>query len=210
MEQREAWGRRYREEAGLWRGRARPLPELPRGSRVLDAGCGNGKGLLAMAERGWRVTGVDFSDEAVRLCETALGRRGLSAELLVADATELPFDDATFDAVVATHLLGHLLEAGRRKAAAELARVAMPGGGLYARVFSRGDMRFGRGKEMEPATFERGNGIIVHYFEAGELARLLEPHARPGSLAIETERGRQLVDGKRLVREELAASCAVT
>jgi glycogen(starch) synthase len=91
---------------------------------LLDVGCGPGR-LLAPLARSHRVTGCDISEEML-----AEARRHVPPEvrLVQADARKLPFDDESFDALIALDLLTHLpdLQAGLR----ELARVVRPGGAL--------------------------------------------------------------------------------
>jgi SAM-dependent methyltransferase len=60
--------------------------------RLLDVGCGGGSLSQAVAELGWTVTGVDVSDDQLRLA------RGL--DVVRTDATALPFADQSFDAAV--------------------------------------------------------------------------------------------------------------
>jgi SAM-dependent methyltransferase len=67
--------------------------------RCLDLGCGTGLHLPMLIELGWSVTGVDVSKDQLRL---ARDRVGEAAELVQADASELPFPGATFDAVLST------------------------------------------------------------------------------------------------------------
>ena len=62
--------------------------------RLLDVGCGSGAHTAAIAERGWEVVGVDISED---LLERAR-KRGI--DVINADATAVPFPDASFDAVV--------------------------------------------------------------------------------------------------------------
>ncbi|MHC5829692.1 MAG: class I SAM-dependent methyltransferase, partial [Nostoc sp.] len=75
---------------------------------VLDLGCGTGNDVLRLVEQGFTVIGVDFSDEAVRQGREKAEQLRLNAQFLVADmAKRLPFDSATFDAVmsnVAMHM----------------------------------------------------------------------------------------------------------
>jgi SAM-dependent methyltransferase len=65
--------------------------------RCLDIGCGTGLHLPTLTGLGWAVTGVDVCEDQLRL---ARERVGDEAELVQADATDLPFSDATFDAVL--------------------------------------------------------------------------------------------------------------
>jgi SAM-dependent methyltransferase len=66
----------------------------PGAGRLLDVGCGTGAHTAAFAEHGWSVIGVDVSEEMLGFAR----RRGV--EVVRADATALPFPDASFDAVV--------------------------------------------------------------------------------------------------------------
>jgi SAM-dependent methyltransferase len=61
---------------------------------LLDVGCGTGAHAAALAARHWEVTGVDVSEDMLRLAR----ERGL--DVVLSDATALPFEDETFDAVV--------------------------------------------------------------------------------------------------------------
>jgi SAM-dependent methyltransferase len=92
--------------------------------RILDVGCGDGRipSLYGAPE----VICVDSSEASVK----AAGQRGLDARL--ADAQELPFDDASFDVVTCNHALYHVPD--RDRALAEIVRVLRPGGrfaGIY-------------------------------------------------------------------------------
>jgi SAM-dependent methyltransferase len=62
--------------------------------RCLDLGCGTGFHLATLHELGWTVTGIDISEDQLRL---ARDRAGGFAELLHGDATDLPFADGSFD-----------------------------------------------------------------------------------------------------------------
>jgi SAM-dependent methyltransferase len=92
------------------------------GTRVLDLGCGPGQVAAVAAARGAAARGVDVSAPMV---EIAAGRHP-GIDFLVADATETPFDDGAFDAVIANMLLLHL---GAPEAAlGEAERLLAPGG----------------------------------------------------------------------------------
>lgn len=58
--------------------------------KVLDVGCGTGVHALALAQRGWDVTGVDVVDRALSQARARLDKAGVKARIVKADATELP------------------------------------------------------------------------------------------------------------------------
>jgi SAM-dependent methyltransferase len=100
------------------------LGEL-RGKAALDYGCGHGMAAVAMARAGARVTAFDLSPGYVSEAKARAAANGVAIECLTADGEELPFADASFDAVWGNAILHHLDLA---KAGRELRRVLKPGG----------------------------------------------------------------------------------
>ena len=99
--------------------------------RVLDAGTGiGGTARMIAAERGARVTAVDLASEYCDVATWLNDAVGLGdkIEVLAADVTELPFDDASFDVVVSQHVQMNV--ADKRRLYAEARRVLAPGGRL--------------------------------------------------------------------------------
>lgn len=96
--------------------------------RCLDLCCGTGLHLPRLLELGWEVTGVDISNDQLRL---ARKRNGAGAALIRADATELPFPTEHFHAVVS--MFSHTDVDDFAGLVREAARVLRPGGAfVYA------------------------------------------------------------------------------
>lgn len=95
------------------------------GARVLDAGCGTGGLILRLRERhpDWHYAGIDFMPIAGEL---ARQRCGPQVDVRVASVTELPFADASFDAVVSADVVCQV--ENPEVAAKEFFRVLRPGG----------------------------------------------------------------------------------
>lgn len=85
----------------------------PAAGKVLDAGCGVGRTSIALAAKGFRVSGVDPSPRAVQLATTAAAEAGVSktTQFSVGDATaELPLAMAgAYDCVVCSEVVEHVL-----------------------------------------------------------------------------------------------------
>jgi SAM-dependent methyltransferase len=96
-----------------------------RGKAALDYGCGHGMAAVAMARAGAAVTAFDLSPGYVAECRERAAANGVSVACVTADGEDLPFADATFDAVWGNAILHHLDLA---KAGRELRRVLKPGG----------------------------------------------------------------------------------
>ncbi len=104
------------------------LAGLAPGMRVLDAGCGNGAYLRALADYPVRAAGCDLSAGMLRAVHYPA--------LFCADVAALPLRDGSFDVVLAAHMLYHVPD--RRAAVSELRRVLVPAGVCIA-VTNGGD-----------------------------------------------------------------------
>lgn len=94
---------------------------------LLDVGCGTGAHTAAMRERGWSVTGLDESEDQLRLA----GRRGIDG--VRGDAAAMPFEGESFDAVVS--ICTHTDVDDFAAVVREVARVLRPSGPfVYAGV----------------------------------------------------------------------------
>ena len=106
--------------------------------RVLEVGCGRGAGLPLLLTRfgAAYVHGVDLDPEQIGRAQRRLrGRFGGRIDLRVASVEQLPFADASFDAVFDFGILHHVLV--WQSAVAEIARVLKPGGTFFFEEVTR-------------------------------------------------------------------------
>ncbi|HET9476712.1 MAG TPA: class I SAM-dependent methyltransferase [Dehalococcoidia bacterium] len=96
------------------------------GDRVLEPGVGTGRIARPVAKRGIRVPGVDISPLMMQQLAAQLTPEHATPDLLLGDATRLPFRDGSFPAVMVCHVL-HLIP-DWQAAVAEMRRVLAPGG----------------------------------------------------------------------------------
>ncbi|MEU5836318.1 methyltransferase domain-containing protein [Streptomyces diacarni] len=98
---------------------------------VLDLGCGvGGPALRVTRQTGARVTGVSISQEQVKTANRLAEEAGLADRAVFehGDAMHLPFEDGSFDAVMALESIIHMPD--RQQVLTEAARVLKPGGRL--------------------------------------------------------------------------------
>jgi len=165
------WEADYRTKGDLYGGTPRSIPDFPRGATILELGCGNGKTLSGLCREHQSIVAIDYSPRAAHLARMkAYPEPG--SEILVADALNTPFRDHAFEVITACHMLGHCTVNSRITIIEELMRLLRPGGLIWFCDFSIRDFRFGSGRQTEPGTFVRGNGIATHYFSEGEIRDL--------------------------------------
>ncbi len=100
--------------------------DLRSGERVLDVAAGNGNATLAAARRWCDVVSTDYVPSLLARGQSRASAEGLQVQFEQADAENLPYGDHSFDVVMST--FGVMFTPDQDKAAAEMARVCMPGG----------------------------------------------------------------------------------
>lgn len=78
------------------------------GKRILDIGSGYGNCALFFAGKGALVTGIDLSQKIIEGCTIRSEKNRLKAEFMVMDATDLDFEDSSFDIVLSSRSIHHL------------------------------------------------------------------------------------------------------
>jgi len=138
----------------------------------LDAGCGDGRYLAAVARSAHapeRIIGTDISE---RILETARAAAAPNeVELVRANLESLPFDDGSFDVVLCAQVIEHLLDvdAGLR----ELARVLRPRGALVLTTDNERNL-VTRALHLGRLRKQRGFDFPHRDFRAAELRALIE------------------------------------
>ena len=127
---RESWNRRYAESDRIpasapSRFLVAEVEGLAPG-RALDLACGSGRNAVWLAEQGWRVTAVDFSEVGLHVARTLAAARGASVDWLEADVTEWVPPARAYDLVCVLYM--QLPAAERRLVLGRAAEAVAPGG----------------------------------------------------------------------------------
>jgi len=146
--------------------------------RVLQIGAGEVVSLLL--SEGFEATVLDPSKEPLAEPTKALEDKGLRARLI----------EESFDFVFAFNTLYHSNREGLKRSIDSLLARLREEGFFYITLISTRHADYGKGMEVEPATFSL-NGLLTHYCDAADVAALLgdveiidlrdEEQARPGS-----------------------------
>src|SRR6266508_3989501 len=104
----EEWNRRYAGTELLWTARPnRFLVAEATGltpGRALDLACGEGRNAVWLAEQGWQVTGVDFSDVGLGKARRLAAQRGVEVDWVEADLLNLRAERAACAPLILSYL----------------------------------------------------------------------------------------------------------
>src|SRR5215469_17413303 len=142
---------------------------------VLELGCGTGNDAARLAGRGYTVTAIDVSGEAIRWGRSRFGTR---VDFRVADVTQpLPFPESSFDAVMSNVAMHMFPDAVTRAVFAEVGRVVRSGGLFLFHVNALEDRplraRSLPARELEPDYVAEQSGQTMHFFSEAYLRELL-------------------------------------
>jgi ubiquinone/menaquinone biosynthesis C-methylase UbiE len=118
------------------------LLKLPKDAKILELGCGPGylwKENIQRIPAGWNITLSDLSPGMLDAAWRNLVVTGRAFQFKEIDAQSIPFEDETFNAVIANHMLYHVPD--RPKAIAEIKSVLKPGGRLIATTVGKSHLK---------------------------------------------------------------------
>jgi ubiquinone/menaquinone biosynthesis C-methylase UbiE len=155
-----------------------------KGRDILEVGVGMGADHLEWAKsKPARLVGLDFSAHAIDLTRQRFALAGLESELIVGDAEDLPFPDASFDIVYSWGVLHHTPDT--QEAVRQVYRVLRPGGEARIMVYHRpslvGLMLWARYALVAGSPRRTLADVYAHHLES------------PGTKGYTVEEGRMLV-----------------
>ncbi len=199
---RERWNRRWAGE----RAHASSAPSefliaeteaLPPG-RALDVACGAGRNAVWLARRGWRVTGVDFSDVALRTARELAASAGVEVEWIEADAVTWIPPRGAYDLVTVMYL--QLPAAERRAALGHAVAAVAPGGTLLVVGHDRLNLTEGWGGPTQAEVLFTPDDVVA---EIGGL--VIESARRVRRAVAEGAGAREAIDALVRARRPTAA-----
>lgn len=190
-----AWNARYAQKELVWsatpnRFLVEQVADLSPG-RALDLAAGEGRNAIWLAERGWQVTGVDFSSTGLDVAREIARRREVEVDWVLADVTMWQPPGATFDLVIVFYL--HLPPAARRTAHRNAASAVAPGGTLSVVGHDRDNLTRGVGGPPDATVLLTADEVVDDLRDTGlvvqeatqRLRRVGDPDAAPQQ-AIDT------------------------
>lgn len=104
----------------------------------LDVGCGYGRNTIFMAKKGFNVSTFDLSNHSVETTKEKAENQGIKLkDICVADMLNMPYNNESFDCLLALNVISHTDKVGFDKILKEIRRVLKPGGEAYFTVGSK-------------------------------------------------------------------------
>jgi SAM-dependent methyltransferase len=129
---REDWDRRYAEVDSLWSLTANRFLVAETGGlqpgKALDLACGEGRNAIWLAERGWHVTAVDYSEVAIEKARRRAAEEGVEVDFHVQDLLAFEPERRAYDLVAVLYL--QIPASERRQVLAAAAEAVAPAGTL--------------------------------------------------------------------------------
>jgi ubiquinone/menaquinone biosynthesis C-methylase UbiE len=148
-----------------------------RARRILDLGCGAGRHVIYLAERGFNSYGADISELGLKITKNRLRSRKLEAKIIKCDMKSIPYVHSRFDAAVCVWTIYHQKPKEIQETISEIHRVLKKKGLLLSNFHSKRSSRYGEGIKVEENTFMQENGpekgVIHHFVDEDELRELL-------------------------------------
>ena len=141
---------------------------------ILEIGCGIGVDSIQLAKRGYAVTAVDLTENALAVARQFAAQRGVAVDFRLGNAEGLDFPDQSFDAVYSFGVLHHTPDIER--SVAEVHRVLRPGGTAYVMLYHRDSLvnLVHRALRLpyESPTDRQDHCPVVYTFSRGGVRRL--------------------------------------
>ena len=177
----EGWDRRYAGRDLVWTSEAnRFLIQEAAGlspGRALDLACGEGRNAIWLAERGWKVAGVDFSKVGLEKARQLEDARGVHAEWIAADLLDYCPESQAFELVIVFYL--QVPEAQRTSILRTAAGAVAPGGTFLLVGHDSSNIAEGHGGPQEPSVLYTAEDVSRDLRETGLRIERAERVERP-------------------------------
>ena len=140
-----------------------------KGKKILDIGCGNCRNLIPFKDN--ELYGIDFSKKMIKNAKKFCKNNKLKVNLLVADATKIPFEDNYFDIVICISVLHHLNPQDVKKVLKEIYRILKKDGKGLISVW----LKEGHGERYLP--WHKKGKIVMrfyYFYSREEIEELIE------------------------------------
>jgi len=149
--------------------------------KVLDLGCGIGRHAIFFSGNGFIVDACDLSQEGIDKLNKFINENNLNITTKVTDMLSLPYENDSFDCLIAFHAIYHTDDIGIKKVINEIKRVLRNGGEAFITFNSKNSSTFNNpdNKHLSKSTIVKNTGHesgIPHYYASKQEVEDLLKH----------------------------------
>ena len=152
------------------------IPDVPKGN-ALDIGAGLGQNSMFLVQQGFKVEALEKDPDIALKCKEKLDAEGLSIKIITNSIEDQELEANKYSLIIAAWVFQYISPEHIQPVLKKLEKALIPGGFLYIGTFSTQDVGFaGAQSNLDTRyknTVKRNNGLLMHYFEHGELEREL-------------------------------------
>jgi 2-polyprenyl-3-methyl-5-hydroxy-6-metoxy-1,4-benzoquinol methylase len=184
-EEKEILEKTYEKPGAVWTSAEPPieLVELIETKKIkpckcLDIGCGEGFYAIYLSKKGFDVTGIDLSENAIKYAKQNAEKAGVKINFIVMDIEDLDKINEKFDFIFEWALLHHIMPKKRKKYVRDVSNLLNKNGKYFSVCFNERDPKFGKGKKLRTAP-ENARAIVggrLYFSSLEELKELFEPY----------------------------------
>ena len=186
----EDWNQRYAGRELVWTSEANRFlvqeAATLASARALDVACGEGRNAVWLAERGWQVTGVDFSTVGVAKAQRLADARGVTVEWVTANVLDHRPKPAAFELVIIFYL--QVPATQRTPIVRSAAGAVAPGGTFLLVAHDASNIAAGYGGPQDPAVLYAAQDIVTDLDGTGLQIERSDRVQRP----VETSEGSRM------------------
>lgn len=191
MNDKEALEKVYENPPAVWTSQGPPkeLVELIENKivkpcKVLDIGCGEGYYSIYLAKNGFNVTGIDLSENAIKLAKKNAEKEDVKIKFTSMDVNDLEKLNEKFDFILEWAILHHISHEKRKKYLENLNKLLSKRGKYLSVSFNIKDRKSDMGKKSKEVTGEqlrpegvsRPVGATLYFSSLEELKELFIPY----------------------------------
>lgn len=189
MNDKEALERVYEKPGAVWTSTTPPeeLVELVdsgkiKPCKVLDVGCGEGFYSIYLAKKGFEVTGIDLSENAIKLAKQNAENEGFKINFVAMDIADIEKLNKKFDFILEWAILHHISHEKRKKYIENLSKLLNKNGKCLSVSFNINDRKAGKGEKSKEVTGDqkrpegltRPVGATLYFSSLEELKELFK------------------------------------
>ena len=191
MNDKEALEKVYKKPNAVWTSTEPPeeLVELIKTGeikpgKVLDVGCGEGFYSIYLASKGFEVTGIDLSENAIKLAKQNAENVGANINFIAMDLEDIDKLNEKFDFILEWAILHHIIPEKRKRYVEKLSKLLNENGKYFSLCFNINDRKSGKGQkfkeitgsETRPEGGRRPVGAKLYFSKLEELKELFTPY----------------------------------